>query len=180
MLGLAPGAIFLFIVVVLLISGIKIIKEYERSVIFRLGRMVAPRGPGIIYVIPLVERMVRVTLRTVTLDIPTQDVITRDNVSVKVNAVVYFRVLDPNRAIREVQFYHFATSQLAQVILRSVCGQAELDELLAQRERINSRLQEILDTKTDPWGMKVFIVELKNIDLPQGMQRAMAKKSEAE
>ncbi len=180
MLGLATGAIFLVIVVVLLISGIKILKEYERSVIFRLGRMVAPRGPGIIYVIPLVERMVRVNLRTVTLDIPTQDVITRDNVSVKVNAVVYFRVLDPNRAIREVQFYHLATSQLAQVTLRSVCGQAELDELLAQRERINSRLQEILDTQTDPWGIKVVLVELKHIDLPQGMQRAMAKQAEAE
>jgi regulator of protease activity HflC (stomatin/prohibitin superfamily) len=168
------------IVVILTISGIKIMKEYERGVIFRLGRMVAPRGPGIIYVIPLVEKMLRIDLRTVTMDVPPQDVITRDNVSVKVNAVVYFRVLDPNYAIREVANYLFATSQLAQVTLRSVCGQAELDELLAEREKINNRLQEILDTQTDPWGIKVSLVELKHIDLPQEMQRAMAKQAEAE
>ncbi len=165
---------------ILLVSGVKILKEYERAVIFRLGRMVDPRGPGIIYVIPLIERMLRVDLRTVTMDVPPQDVITRDNVSVKVNAVLYFRVLDPNRAIREVESFLFATSQLAQVTLRSVCGQAELDELLIERERINSRIQEILDAQTDPWGIKVVLVELKHIDLPQEMQRAMAKQAEAE
>jgi len=165
---------------ILLVSGVKIVKEYERAVIFRLGRMVDPRGPGIIYVIPLIERMLRVDLRTITMDVPPQDVITRDNVSVKVNAVLLFRVLDPNRAIREVESFLFATSQLAQVTLRSVCGQAELDELLAERERINSRIQEILDAQTDPWGIKVVLVELKHIDLPQEMQRSMAKQAEAE
>ena len=168
------------ILVILTISGIKIIKEYERAVIFRLGRMVAARGPGIIYVIPLIEKMIRVDLRTVTMDIPPQDVITRDNVSVKVSAVLYFRVLDPNRAIREVENYLFATSQLAQVTLRSVCGQAELDELLAERDKINARIQTILDAQTDSWGIKVVLVELKHIDLPQEMQRAMAKQAEAE
>jgi regulator of protease activity HflC (stomatin/prohibitin superfamily) len=165
---------------ILLVSGIKILREYERGVIFRLGRMVNPRGPGIIYVIPLVERMVRLDLRTITMDVPPQDIITRDNVSVKVNAVLYFRVLEPNRAIREVESFLFATSQLAQVTLRSVCGQALLDELLAEREKINSRIQEILDAQTDPWGIKVVLVELKHIDLPQQMQRAMAKQAEAE
>jgi len=178
--GFGPFYTFLIIVGILLVSGIKIMREYERGVIFRLGRMVDPRGPGIIYVIPVVERMLRVDLRTVTMDIPPQDVITRDNVSVKVNAVLYFRVLEPNKAIREVESFLFATSQLAQVTLRSVCGQAELDELLAERERINSRIQEILDTQTDPWGIKVVLVELKHIDLPQEMQRAMAKQAEAE
>jgi regulator of protease activity HflC (stomatin/prohibitin superfamily) len=142
--------------------------------------MVFPRGPGITYVIPLVEKMLRVDLRTVTLDVPPQDVITRDNVSVKVSAVLYFRVIDPNRAIREVQNYLFATSQLAQVTLRSVCGQAELDELLAEREKMNTRIQEILDTETEPWGIKVVLVEIRDIDLPQEMQRAMAKQAEAE
>jgi regulator of protease activity HflC (stomatin/prohibitin superfamily) len=180
MFGLTPIATFLVIVVVLLISGIKILREYERAVVFRLGRMVGSRGPGIIYVIPGIEKMVRMDLRTVTMDIPPQDVITRDNVSVKVNAVLYFRVLEPNRAVVEVENYLFATSQLAQVTLRSVCGQAELDELLAERDRINSRIQEILDQQTDPWGIKVVLVELKHIDLPQEMQRAMAKQAEAE
>jgi regulator of protease activity HflC (stomatin/prohibitin superfamily) len=142
--------------------------------------MVGARGPGLTYVIPGVEKMVKMDLRTVTMDIPPQDVITRDNVSVKVNAVLYFRVLEPNKAVREVENYLFATSQLAQVTLRSVCGQAELDELLAERERINSRIQEILDQQTDPWGIKVVLVELKHIDLPQEMQRAMAKQAEAE
>jgi len=170
----------LIIVGILLVIGIKILKEYERGVIFRLGRMVDPRGPGIIYVIPLIERMVRLDLRTVTMDVQPQDIITRDNVSVKVNAVLYFRVIDANRAIREVESFLFATSQLAQATLRSVCGQVELDELLAARERINSRLQEILDAQTDPWGIKVVLVELKHIDLPQEMQRAMAKQAEAE
>ncbi len=178
--GFGPLYIFLIILGVLLVTGIKILKEYERGVIFRLGRMTDPRGPGIIYVIPLIERMRRMDLRTITMDVPSQDIITRDNVSVKVNAVVYFRVLEPNRAVREVASFLFATSQLAQVTLRSVCGQAELDELLAERERINSRLQEILDTQTDPWGIKVVLVELKHIDLPQEMQRAMAKQAEAE
>jgi len=180
MLGFGPFATFLVIVIALIISGIKILKEYERAVIFRLGRMVGSRGPGLTYVIPGIEKMVRMDLRTVTMDIPPQDVITRDNVSVKVNAVLYFRVLEPNKAVREVENYLFATSQLAQVTLRSVCGQAELDELLAERERINSRIQEILDAQTDPWGIKVVLVELKHIDLPQEMQRAMAKQAEAE
>jgi len=176
------GSLYTFLIIlgILLVSGIKIIKEYERGVIFRLGRMVDPRGPGLVYVIPVIERMQRVGLRTVTMDVPSQDVITRDNVSVEVNAVLYFRVLEPNRAIREVESYLFATSQLAQVTIRSICGQAELDELLAERERINSRIQEILDVQTDPWGIKVVLVELKHIDLPQEMQRAMAKQAEAE
>ena len=178
--GFGPLYTFLVIFGVLLVSGIKILKEYERGVIFRLGRMVDPRGPGIVYVIPVIEKMQRVGLRTVTMDVPSQDVITRDNVSVTVNAVLYFRVLEPNRAIREVENFLFATSQLAQVTIRSVCGQAELDELLAERERINSRIQEILDVQTDPWGIKVVLVELKDIDLPQEMQRVMAKQAEAE
>ena len=177
---IGPAGTFGIIVMILIISGIKILKEYERAVIFRLGRMVTPRGPGITYVIPLVEKMVRIDLRTVTMDIPPQDVISRDNVSVKVSAVLYFRVVDPNRAIREVANYLFATSQLAQVTLRSICGQAELDELLAEREKINTRIQTILDGQTEPWGIKVVLVELKNIDLPQEMQRAMAKQAEAE
>ena len=177
---IGPAGIFVIIVVILIVSGIKILKEYERGVIFRLGRMVSPRGPGITYVIPLVEKMLRIDLRTVTMDVPPQDVISRDNVSVKVSAVLYFRVMDPNRAIREVANYLFATSQLAQVTLRSVCGQAELDELLAEREKINTRIQTILDGQTEPWGIKVVLVELKNIDLAQEMQRAMAKQAEAE
>jgi regulator of protease activity HflC (stomatin/prohibitin superfamily) len=177
---LGPAGTAAAILALLILSGIKILKEYERAVIFRLGRMVSPRGPGIIYVIPLVERMVRLDLRTVTIDIPPQDVITRDNVSVKVNAVLYFRVLEPNRAVREVENYLFATSQLGQVTLRSICGQAQLDELLTEREKINSRIQEILDAQTDPWGIKVVLVELKDIDLPQEMRRAMAKQAEAE
>ena len=180
MFGVGPIATFFIIVVILIISGIKILKEYERAVVFRLGRMVGARGPGMVYVIPGIEKMVKMDLRTVTMDIPPQDVITRDNVSVKVNAVLYFRVLDPNRAVREVENYLFATSQLAQVTLRSVCGQGELDELLAEREKINTRIQEILDAQTDPWGIKVVLVELKHIDLPQEMQRAMAKQAEAE
>src|SRR5215475_34942 len=178
--GFGPAATVIIIVVILLISGIKVLREYERAVVFRLGRIVAARGPGITYVIPFVEKMLRVDLRTVTMDIPPQDVITRDNVSVKVSAVLYFRVIDPSRAIREVENYLFATSQLAQVTLRSICGQAELDELLAEREKINTRIQTILDAQTEPWGIKVVLVELRNIDLPQEMQRAMAKQAEAE
>jgi len=165
----------LVIAVLLAISGIKILKEYERAVIFRLGRLVQARGPGITYVIPLVEKMMRVELRTVTMNVPPQDVITRDNVSIKVSAVLYFRVIEPNRAITEVQNYLLAASQLAQVTLRSTCGQALLDELLAERE-----IQEILDSQTEPWGIKVVLVEVKDIDLPQEMQRAMAKQAEAE
>jgi regulator of protease activity HflC (stomatin/prohibitin superfamily) len=180
MFGLGAPLTFIVLVVVAIISGIKILKEYERGVVFRLGRMVGARGPGLVYVIPGIEKMVKMDLRTVTMDIPPQDVITRDNVSVKVNAVLYFRVLDPNKAVREVENYLFATSQLAQVTLRSVCGQGELDELLAEREKINTRIQEILDAQTDPWGIKVVLVELKHIDLPQEMQRAMAKQAEAE
>ena len=180
MFGFGPMVTVLIIAVLLVISGIKILKEYERAVIFRLGRLVRARGPGITYVIPFVEKMMRVELRTVTMDVPPQDVITRDNVSIKVSAVLYFRVIDPNRAITEVQNYLFASSQLAQVTLRSSCGQALLDELLAERDKINARIQEILDSQTEPWGIKVVLVELKDIDLPQEMQRAMAKQAEAE
>lgn len=172
--------VILIIVIILLISGIKILNEYERGVIFRLGRLISMKGPGIIYVIPIVDRMVRVSLRIVVLDVPPQDVITRDNVSIKVNAVVYFRVMDPNKAVVEVENYLYATSQLAQTTLRVVMGQVELDEILAEREKINARLQEILDQQTDPWGIKVSNVEVKHIDLPAEMQRAMAKQAEAE
>ena len=180
MFGIGAPITFLIIIIAAIISGVKVLKEYERGVVFRLGRMVGARGPGLVYIIPGIEKMVKMDLRTVTMDIPPQDVITRDNVSVKVNAVLYFRVLDPNLAVREVENYLFATSQLAQVTLRSVCGQGELDELLAEREKINTRIQDILDKKTDPWGIKVVLVELKHIDLPQEMQRAMAKQAEAE
>jgi len=182
LIGESLGAVATAIVIIaiIVISGIKILREYQRAVIFRLGRMVQARGPGIIYVIPFVEKMLRVDLRTVTMEVSPQDVITRDNVSVKVSAVLYFRVLDPNRAIREVENYLFATSQLAQVILRSVCGQAHLDELLSEREKVNNRIQEIIDQQTDPWGIKVVLVEVKDIDLPQEMHRAMAKQAEAE
>lgn len=180
MFNLGVMATVLVVAVLLIISGIKILKEYQRAVIFRLGRLVRARGPGITYVIPFVESMMRVDLRTVTMDVPAQDVITRDNVSIKVSAVLYFRVIDPNRAITEVQNYLFASSQLAQVTLRSICGQALLDELLAERDKINARIQEILDSQTEPWGIKVVLVELKDIDLPQEMQRAMAKQAEAE
>ncbi len=177
---LGPIGTVLLGVLVVLFSGIKILREFERAVIFRLGRLVAARGPGLIFVIPGIEKMQRVDLRTVTMDLPPQDVITKDNVSVKVSAVVYFRVLDPSKAVVEVENYLFATSQLAQTTLRSVCGQAELDELLAEREKINSNIQDILDTQTDPWGIKVVTVEVKHIDLPQEMQRAMARQAEAE
>jgi regulator of protease activity HflC (stomatin/prohibitin superfamily) len=163
-----------------LVSGLKILREYERAVIFRLGRIVSHRGPGVIYVIPGIEKMLKVDLRTITMDVPSQDVITKDNVSVKVNAVLYFRVLDPNRAVVEVENYLFATSQLAQTTLRSVCGQGELDELLAERDKINARIQQILDAQTEPWGVKVVLVEVKHIDLPEAMQRAMARQAEAE
>ena len=173
--------IFILILAILfLASAIRILKEYERGVIFRLGRVIKAKGPGLIILIPVVDRMVKVSLRLVAMDVPPQDVITRDNVSVKVNAVIYFRVMDPNNAVVEVENYLYATSQLAQTTLRSVCGQGELDELLTEREKINTQLQEILDEHTDPWGIKVSTVEVKHIDLPQDMQRAMARQAEAE
>ena len=172
--------VVLVIVAVILISSVKILYEYERGVIFRLGRIVGARGPGFIIVIPFLERMVRVSLRLVTMDVPPQDVITRDNVSVKVNAVVYFRVLEPVKAILQVENFLYATSQLAQTTLRSTLGQVELDELLAEREKLNVKLQEVLDKQTDAWGIKVTMVEVKYVDLPQEMQRAMAKQAEAE
>ena len=168
------------VVFFIIISGLKILYEYERGVIFRLGRIVGVRGPGFIIVIPFLERMVRVSLRLVTMDVPPQDVITKDNVSVKVNAVVYFRVVEPNRAILQVENYLYATSQLAQTTLRSILGQVELDELLSERDKLNVKLQEILDKQTDAWGIKVTMVEVKYVDLPQEMQRAMAKQAEAE
>jgi regulator of protease activity HflC (stomatin/prohibitin superfamily) len=168
------------IVIFFLMAALKILNEYERGVIFRLGRVMKAKGPGLIILIPVIDRMVRVSLRLVAMDVESQDVITRDNVSVKVNAVIYFRVIDPIKAIVEVENYSYAMSQLAQTTLRSVCGQAELDDLLSERDKINMELQEILDTHTDPWGVKVATVELKHIDLPQEMQRAMAKQAEAE
>jgi regulator of protease activity HflC (stomatin/prohibitin superfamily) len=161
-------------------SAIRILNEYERGVIFRLGRVIKAKGPGLIILIPVVDKMVKVSMRLVVMDVDSQDVITRDNVSVKVNAVIYYRVIEPIKAVIEVEEYNYAVSQLAQTTLRSVCGQAELDELLSAREKINSQLQEILDMHTDPWGIKVTTVELKHIDLPQDMQRSMAKQAEAE
>lgn len=172
--------IIVVLVVMFLASAIKILNEYERGVIFRLGRLIGSKGPGLIILIPLVDKMQKVSLRLVVLDVPPQDVITRDNVSVKVNAVVYFRVIDPNKAIIEVDNYLYATSQLSQTTLRSICGEAALDELLAEREKLNIKIQEILDRHTDPWGIKVTNVELKQIDLPDEMKRAMAKQAEAE
>lgn len=168
------------LVVFFLASAIKILKEYERGVIFRLGRVIKTKGPGLIILIPVIDKMVKVSLRLVAMDVPSQDVITRDNVSIKVNAVIYFRVMDPTNATIEVENYLFATSQLAQTTLRSVCGQVELDDLLAEREKINTQLQGILDKHTDPWGIKVTTVEVKHIDLPEEMQRSMARQAEAE
>ena len=166
--------------VFVLLSAVRILKEYERGVIFRLGRLVASKGPGLILLVPIIDKMQKVDLRVITHDVPPQDVITRDNVSVKVNAVVYFKVFDPNKAIVEVEDFLYATSQLAQTTLRSVIGEAELDELLAERDKINERIQVILDEATDPWGIKVSRVEVKHVDLPQEMQRAMARQAEAE
>jgi regulator of protease activity HflC (stomatin/prohibitin superfamily) len=180
MFGLGPVATFVIMLLAVIASGVKVIREYERAVIFRLGKLIDFKGAGVRYVIPVIDKMQKVDLRTITLDVPPQDVITRDNVSVKVNAVLYFRVLDPNRAITEVENYLVATSQLAQTTLRSVCGEAELDELLSERERLNARLQRILDTQTDPWGIKVVQVAMKHIDLPEEMRRAMARQAEAE
>ena len=170
----------LVVVVAFLASSVKILREYERGVVFRLGRIIGAKGPGLIILIPGIDKMVKVDLRTVTLDVPPQDIITRDNVSVKVSAVVYFRVLDAIKAIVDVVDFHFATSQLAQTTLRSVCGQGELDNLLAERDEINDRIQTILDKDTEPWGVKVSKVEVKEIDLPETMRRAMAKQAEAE
>ncbi len=170
----------LLLIAAFFISSVKILREYERAVVFRLGRIIGAKGPGLIILIPGVDKMVKVDLRTVTLDVPPQDIITRDNVSVKVSAVVYFRVVDPIKAIVEVADFHFATSQLAQTTLRSVCGQGELDNLLAERDEINDRIQNILDKDTEPWGVKVAKVEVKEIDLPEEMRRAMAKQAEAE
>jgi len=180
MLELGPLMTVVVLAGFILVSGLKILREYERAVVFRLGRLVSHRGPGVIFVIPGIERMMRIDLRTVTMDIPPQDVVTKDNVSVKVNAVLYFRVIDPSKAVVEVENYLFATSQLAQTTLRSVCGQGELDELLAEREKINAQIQAILDSQTEPWGIKAVLVELKQIDLPESMQRAMARQAEAE
>ncbi|PIS28141.1 MAG: hypothetical protein COT43_07105 [Candidatus Marinimicrobia bacterium CG08_land_8_20_14_0_20_45_22] len=168
------------LIVLFLSSAIRVLKEYERGVIFRLGRLVGAKGPGIFLIIPGIDKMIKVSLRTVVHDVPAQDIITKDNVSVKVNAVVYFRVIDPNKAIVEVEDYLYATSQLSQTTLRSVLGQQELDDLLSGRDKINAELQTILDIHTDPWGIKVSQVEIKHVDLPQEMQRAMAKQAEAE
>ncbi|MEO0231368.1 MAG: slipin family protein [candidate division WOR-3 bacterium] len=173
-------AVIIVLVVLILLSAIKVLPEYERAVVFRLGRFHGVKGPGLFLIIPIVDRIVRVSLRTVVMDVPPQDVITRDNVSVKVNAVVYFRVVDPQKAIIEVEDYLYATSQIAQTTLRSILGEAELDELLAQREKINQRLQQIIDEHTDPWGVKVSAVEVKHVDLPEEMRRAMARQAEAE
>lgn len=170
----------IIIVILFFASAIRILNEYERAVVFRLGRVLQAKGPGLIILIPVIDKMVKVSLRILALDVPTQDVITKDNVSVKVNAVIYYRVLDPLKAILEVEDYNFATSQLAQTSLRSICGAAELDDILTHRDQINSQIQEILDKHTDPWGIKVSTVELKYIDLPQEMQRAMARQAEAE
>jgi len=167
-------------VIMFLASAIRVLNEYERAVVFRLGKLIGTKGPGIIILIPVVDKMIKVDMRTITMDVPPQDVITRDNVSIKVNAVVYFRVVDANSAVVKVENYLYATSQLAQTSLRSVCGQFEMDEILAEREKINLNIQEILDRSTDPWGIKVSHVELKHIDLPEEMKRAMAKQAEAE
>jgi regulator of protease activity HflC (stomatin/prohibitin superfamily) len=177
------GAVLLVIPILalyILANAIRILREYERGVIFRLGRLMGARGPGLIFLIPIVDRMVRVSLRVVTMDVPAQDVITRDNVSVKVNAVVYFRVIDVNKAIVEVVDFLYATSMIAQTTLRSVLGQVELDDLLTNREKINLQLQHIIDEQTEPWGIKVSVVEVKNVDLPENMQRAIARQAEAE
>ncbi|MCH8126263.1 slipin family protein [candidate division KSB1 bacterium] len=179
MLGLGLPVVVVF-VLFLLASMIRVLREYERGVIFRLGRAIGTKGPGLIILIPIIDRMVKVSLRVIAMDVPPQDIITKDNVSIKVNAVLYFRVVDPLKAIVEVEDYLYATSQLAQTTLRSVLGQAELDELLASRDKINQELQAIIDGHTDPWGIKVAMVEVKHVDLPQEMRRAMARQAEAE
>lgn len=181
LVGPAIGIVFgLAIILILLFSAIRILKEYERGVIFRFGRLRGAKGPGIFIIIPFVDKMVKVDLRTVTMDVPPQDVITRDNVPVKVNAVIYFRVLDPEKSIVKIEKYILATSQIAQTTLRSILGQADLDDLLARREKINRELQKIIDEQTDPWGVKVSMVEIKDVELPQSIQRAFARQAEAE
>ncbi|HJX60245.1 MAG TPA: slipin family protein [Thermodesulfobacteriota bacterium] len=180
MFGASPVVFLIIFLLILAASAVKILREYERGVIFRLGRLIGAKGPGLFFIIPGIDKMLKISLRTVTMDIPPQDVITRDNVSIKVNAVVYFRVIDPNKAVVEVENYLYATSQLAQTTLRSVVGQAELDELLSQREKINITLQDILDKHTEPWGIKVSLVETKQVDLPEEMRRAIARQAEAE
>ncbi len=172
--------VIVVLTVIFLSAAIRILNEYERGVVFRLGRVIKAKGPGLIILIPVIDKMIKVSMRLVAMDVDPQDVISKDNVSVKVNAVIYFRVIDPIKAVVEVENYQYAMAQLAQTTLRSVCGQGELDELLSARDKINSHLQEILDTHTDPWGIKVATVELKHIDLPQDMQRSMAKQAEAE
>jgi regulator of protease activity HflC (stomatin/prohibitin superfamily) len=179
-MGFSPLIVIAILVVIFLATALRIVPEYQRAVIFRLGRVIGAKGPGLFMLIPIIDKMVRVDLRTVTLDVPTQDIITKDNVSVSVDAVVYFRVVDPVRAIVEVENYLYATSQIAQTTLRSVCGSVELDELLSEREKLNLQLQEIIDRQTDPWGVKVVAVELKRIDLPEELRRAMARQAEAE
>ncbi len=173
-------SILVIFAIIILANAIRILREYERGVIFRLGRLIGSKGPGLIFLIPIVDRMVKVSLRTIVLDVPPQDVITKDNVSIKVNAVLYFRVIDPEKAIVAVENFLFATSQLSQTTLRSILGQSELDELLAARDKINRELQKIIDHQAEPWGIKVSNVEVKHIDLPVEMQRAMAKQAEAE
>ena len=180
-LTFSPALIAVVVVLFYLVTSIQILTEYERGVVFRLGKLLPqPKGPGVVFIFRPIDRIVRMSLRTVVLDVPPQDIITRDNVSVKVNAVVYFRVVDPRRAVVEVETYNYAAPQLAQTTLRSVLGQAELDDLLAERDRLNAQLQQILDLQTDPWGIKVSAVEVKHVDLPQDMQRAMARQAEAE
>ncbi len=182
--GLGPGVMgFLFVIFLVLYflsSAIKILKEYERGVVFRLGRIIPVKGPGLVIILPMVDRLVRVSLRTVTFDVPSQDIITKDNITVKVNAVVYFRVIDPIRAVTAVEDFFYATSQMAQTTLRSILGQSQLDDLLTKREDLNSELQKVIDLQTEPWGIKVTTVEVKNVDLPAEMQRAIAKQAEAE
>ncbi len=178
--NIAIISIIIFFVIIILSSAIRILREYERGVIFRLGRLIPTKGPGLIFLIPIVDRIVRVSLRVVAMEVPSQDVITRDNVSIKVSAVIYFRVIEAAKAVVEVENFLYATSQLAQTTLRSMLGQSELDELLSEREKINKRLQETIDTHTAPWGIKVSLVEVKNVDLPSEMQRAIARQAEAE
>jgi regulator of protease activity HflC (stomatin/prohibitin superfamily) len=179
--GISPAIFFLIVfLIIIAAASIKILREYERGVIFRLGRLIGAKGPGIIFIIPGVDKLLRISLRTVALEIPSQEVITRDNISIKVNAVVYFRVIDPNKAVVEIENYLYATSQLAQTTLRSVIGQSQLDELLSEREKINLQLQDILDKQTDPWGIKVSLVETKQVDLDTEMQRAIARQAESE
>jgi regulator of protease activity HflC (stomatin/prohibitin superfamily) len=181
MAGMSP-AVFVVIIFLIIVgsASIKVLREYERGVIFRLGRLIGAKGPGIIFIIPMVDKLLRISLRTVALEIPPQEVITRDNISITVNAVVYFRVLDPNKAVVEIENYLYATSQLAQTTLRSVIGQSQLDELLSERDKINIQLQDILDKQTEPWGIKVSLVETKQVDLDTDMQRAIARQAEAE